>query len=460
MSADDDREEDSVPPPAKPKAKVAEKPAPASKPAPVEADPEDEDDDESAEDEDDDDGEEAAASEKPRRGAPARQAAKTANESSRFALWIVALVAVVGAVAGGIYLYSRNKAVVAPVGDQAQTSLGAIPHNAMVIVSVDMKALRASPLAAPYLGGERSVPGLGTIKETCGFDPILLVDEITVGVPEAGDTDFGIAAMGSFTDESMIDCATKVIGGRGGKPVTSPIGKFRTVRDLDAPGVGEIAARPGGLLLLGGGPYLRSMIDAADGAVPSSAADARHTELRTALAGFETLRGTMVLSNQQRAMMAEEIKKTGGRAPTALGSIRGAALGARLVDKQASLLAIVRTDGASQAISIAGLLEESKNDARSGVTAQILGLAPLLDRVKISVEGSDVRATLEVSIAELEDVIEKAIQVRALLDAKPSEPTPEEAPPAPSSDKPIESAPPPPSSSARVAPPAQSAAPR
>jgi hypothetical protein len=289
----------------------------------------------------------------------------------------------------------------------------------------------------------------------------LLVDDITVGVPEAGDTDFGIAAMGSFTDDSMIDCATKVIAGRGGKPITSPIGKFRTVRDVEAPGVGEIATRPPGLLLLGGGPYLRSMIDTADGAVPSSAADPRHTELRTALAGFETLRATMVLSDQQRAMMAQEIAKTGGRAPTALGTIRGAALGARLVDKQASLLAIVRTDGSSQAISIAGLLEESKNDARAGLTSQLLGLAPLLDRVKISVEGSDVRATLEVSVTELEDVIERAVQVRALLDATPAQPTAvEEPPPAPPASASAEAAPSAGSAAPKVAPPAQSNAPR
>lgn len=443
-SADEDDREDSDAK-SEPAPEAPEKAAPAEKkPAPAPVD--DDVDDEEEADEEDEEVDEPPSNAKPRRGAPSKQAAKTANESSRFALWIVAVVAVIGAVAGGIYLYSRNKKAADPVGADAQTTLAAVPKGAMVIASLDMKALRASPLAAPYLGGERSVPGLGTIKDTCGFDPILLVDDITVGVPEAGDTDFGIAAMGSFTDDSMIDCATKVIAGRGGKPLTSPIGKFRTVRDLDAPGVGEIATRPGGLLLLGGGPYLRSMIDAADGAVPSSATDARHTELRAALAGFETLRVTMALSDQQRAMMAEEIKKSGGRAPTALGTIRGAAIGARLVDKQASLLAIVRTDGNSQAISIAGLLEESKNDARSGVTSQILGLAPLLERVKISVEGNDVKATLDISVAELEDVIDRAVQVRALLDAKPSEPPPQEEAPAA-----------PPSASAA---PAQSAAPR
>jgi hypothetical protein len=127
-------------------------------------------------------------------------------------------------------------------------------------------------------------------------------------------------------------------------------------------------------LLLGGGPYLRSMIDTADGAVPSSAGDPRHTELRTALAGFETLRATMVLSDQQRAIMAEEIKKSGGRAPTALGTIRGAAHGARLVDKQATLLAIVRTDGNSKRSP--SRARSRVETTRSGVTAQTACVAP------------------------------------------------------------------------------------
>jgi hypothetical protein len=43
-------------------------------------------------------------------------------------------------------------------------------------------------------------------------------------------------------------------------------------------------------------------------------------------------------------------------------------------------------------------------------------------------------------VTELEDVIQRAVQVRALLDATPSQPAPEEAPPAPvESAKPAQS---------------------
>ncbi len=359
----------------------------------------------------------------PEAPAPGEKQPAPARARARAWWWVAAALAVLGAVSLGVYWKHRQTPEpVAPT--EARSALGGIPQGSMLLVTADLRALRASPLAAPYLGGERTVPGLGSLRETCGFDPILSVDEIALGVPEAGDADFGISALGSFSDESIIGCATKVISARGGRPLASNIGQFKSVRDLDAPASGEIAARHGGVLLLGGGGYLRNMIDAADGNVPSARGDTRHTEQLALLAGFETVRASLVLSDTQRATIADEVAKSGGKAPPALVGIRAAALGVRLSGDRASLVAVVRTDGTSHALSLASLIEESKNDARQGMAVQMLGVAPLLDRMKVSVDAGDIRVELDVSVRELEDVIDRAAKIRQLMEGPAKAPAP------------------------------------
>lgn len=362
-------------------------------------------------------------------------------------------------VAGGVYLAARGSdtPVPGPTTSQAppvpRQIMDVVPRGATIVVTADLRALRSSPLVAPYLGGQ-SLPGLGDVPRICGFDPIAMVDQIAIAVPQEGEADFGIAALGGFSDSSMTDCARKIVDARGGRSLVSSSGPFRSVRDAASPSAGEIAVKSG-LLLWGGGQYLRTMVSTADGTQPGLPADSFHSRMRAELSGYETAQATILLSDSQRANVADEITKAqgskeGGRPPVALAYVSGAALGVRLVGDAASLLLVVVADKASQSGEVKAWLESMLVDAAQGMTAKLLGLAPLVERIRLSIVGTTVRAELDASVAELETVVDRAMTLRNLLRDQPLEQPPgpqPESPPATSASASASAAP-----SASVAP--------
>ncbi len=345
--------------------------------------------------------------------------------STRRPPWWLALVALAAIAIGGFaalrYYSVADPQALEPVSARVGL-LDAAPSGATMLATADVRALRASPLVGPYLAGDRSVEGLGKLRDACGLDPLAMVDEVALVLPDSADSDFGIIALGGFGDQAVLECAAKIVTARGGKPVASSIGSFRTVRDAAGGSTGEVAARPGGPLLLGGGAFLRSMIDAADGNLPSARSDPLHADLGAALADFGTVRVTLVLSPRQRATIGEEIGASGGRAPRALASVKAAGVGLRLAGDRAQLLAVVRCDDPGSAIEIASMLTERKSAFAQAPAAVLLGAATLAERVQLSVEGSDVRATLDVGVAEIDQVLDRALELRAAMEARAPEP--------------------------------------
>jgi len=335
---------------------------------------------------------------------------------------------------GGVYYGLSRPNDTAPVDARPaqRAAIDAVPKGATLVVTVDLAALRAAPLAAPYLAGDRTIEGLGRIRDACGFDPLALVGDLVIAVPEAYDADFGIAATGTFGDGPVVDCATRVIAARGGKPVTSSIGSFRAVRDLDAPTTGEIAVRPGGPLLFGGGGYLRAMVDALDGTLPALGPDDTHRTLRAKLAGHETIQATLVLSKKQRDVIAEELGAAGGAAPPAIGAIAAAALGVSLAGERAKVRLVVRCDDPAGAAQIVALIDEASKDAAKSAQAAVLGAESLLRRMTVTSDGAEVVVSVDAGVEEIETIVDRAMAVRALLDGQRAPAPSPIAPPEPS----------------------------
>ncbi len=365
-------------------------------------------------------------------GPPREEADK--RGAGRFRTAAIAAGVAIAVAAGGLYYGLSRPDGPAPIDQRAtpKRAVDAVPAGTTLLVTIDLEALRASPLAAPYLAGERSIEGIGTIREACGFDPLGMVREIALAVPEAYGADFGIAAVGTFADKPVLDCATKVIGARGGRPVSSTLGSFRTVRDVDAPTTGEIAVRPGGPLLFGGGAYLRAMVDAVDGTLPSLGSQPAHGDLRKELTGFETIQATLVLSKKQREGIAQELATVQASAPAAIGAVSAVAAGISLVGDAAKVKIIVLCDDPGSAASLVHLANEAKKNAGESTPAALLGAEPLLARVQVEAQGARLVASVDAAVAEIDAIVERAIQLRALFEggrpgAPPGPPVP--APP-------------------------------
>jgi hypothetical protein len=298
----------------------------------------------------------------------------------------------------------------------APSALDAIPEGAFLVATADLRVLRQEPLTAPFLSGDRDVAGLGPMRTACGFDPLSLVDELAIGIPDSPDDDFGVVALGRLTAEPIAECARKMITARGGTPVTADLGRFKSVRDAKNASSGEIAVAPNGPLLFGGGAYLRAMMAAAE-APGGQARGSAHTGLRKVLVNHDTIQATIVLSPAQRKTIADELSKAKGEAPLGVGYIAGAGLGIRFAGNEARLLLVLRTDQPDQVAAVTELLAANLGSVAEGPAVRMIGAGEVLRRVQLETQGNDVRASVTVTGAEVADILEKANRLATLVNA-------------------------------------------
>ena len=331
---------------------------------------------------------------------------------TRNALVFGAAAAVAGA---GLAAVARSRR--AP--DLAPRALDAIPAGANLVAMVDLAALRASPAGAPFLKDGREIPGLGKVRDVCGFDPMDTLSEAAIAIPAAGDAgEFGLVATGPIDDEALLACASKVIDARGGRAVTTTLGSFRSVRDAAlATTGGEIAVRKGGPLLLGGGAYLRSMIDAADGRSPTIRSSVAHTLLGREV-GDGSIRVTVVLTPDQRRALSEELE-SGGGAGSPAGSIRAAALGVKL-GQAVALHAVVSCESAAACAALAGKLTETRDARARELALRVTGFGAVLQDLKIVPEGELVHARVEIPVEQASLLISRLLTLRGMRHPMPA----------------------------------------
>jgi hypothetical protein len=145
------------------------------------------------------------------------------------------------------------------------TVLSAVPRDAWLLATVDVEALRPSPLAQALVGSNGvTIPGLGKVSDACGFEPLARLTRVALVAPEA-EGDFGIAFEGDFGKAELARCAEQVLRARGGNPTTEIRGSFVVVGDAAEGARARLAYRDGGPFLVGRGAWLGTMIDAVDG---------------------------------------------------------------------------------------------------------------------------------------------------------------------------------------------------
>lgn len=181
-----------------------------------------------------------------------------------------------------------------------------VPPGAAFVLSADLAALRANPLARRVFA--QRLRNVAAAPEDCGLDPVNDLDELVIAVEDArafGELErpfasgaLAVVANGKFRTAAVSDCAAASIRARGGEPVLTPIGSFVGVRDQKRGGA-EIVARDG-LLVVSEGAYLRALLDAADGKAAHGndlerTRDRLHGELRRRLGENTPIRATLSL---------------------------------------------------------------------------------------------------------------------------------------------------------------------
>jgi hypothetical protein len=319
--------------------------------------------------------------------------------------------------------------------DLAPHATDAIPSGALLVAAADLTALRASPAGAPFLREGREVPGLGKVRDVCGFEPMDTLTEVAVAIPADGDAgEFGLVAAGPIDDEALLACAAKVIDARGGHAVTTTLGSFRSVRDASLANGGEIAVRRGGPLLLGAGTYLRAMIDAADQRTPNIRSSKAHGFLAGAV-GEAAVRVTVVLTPSHRRTLADELSRVGAPGSPA-ASIFAGALGVTL-GPRVGLHAVLSCESAAAAQGLAAKLSEARDEKARDFAVRLVGFGAVLQDLKIVPEGEVVHARVDMAAEQAALLADRLVTLRGLSHPMPgSEPSvapraPKEPPPPP-----------------------------
>jgi hypothetical protein len=358
---------------------------------------------------------------------------------TRNALVLLGLVAAFGA--GFAWVAQRRPAAV--LGGRA---LAAIPSGALLVATADLAALRASPAGAPFLREGREIPGVGKVRDVCGFDPMDTLTEVALAIPAADDTgEFGLSAAGDIDAEALLACASKVIEGRGGRPVVTSIGSFRSVRDATAgASSGEIAVRKGGPLLLGGGVYFRAMIDAADGRTPAIRDSVPHSHLAEEV-GDASVRITVVLTPALRQVLAEELASN-SEAGSPATAIAAGALGVKL-GSAVDLHGVIECDGdnaANAAKNLAGTLNAARLDRASDFATRLVGFGAVFEQLQIEPKGRAIHARVSMPTDQAVTLAERLVTLRSVRHPMPDKP-PEPLQAAPRGSQ--SAAPPPPATS-------------
>lgn len=327
-------------------------------------------------------------------------------------LLFLVLVALVVAAGFGI---GRVRSPVAPRVDPV---LAAMPRDAWLVLTVNVAALRQSPIAAP-LARSTAVPGLGTLADACGFDPLARLTEVALCSPESGERgDFGLAFAGDLRKDELARCAERVIRARGGQPSTSVHGAFTMLEDAADATHARVAYRDGGPFLVGRGAWLDSMMAAAADEHPGPSTE--HAALRAELRGTGEAQPTLVLtavlpSALRQRLKAEVTDPAQEREYSSVLSVDRAGLAVTTgpAGSTTRIAAELHCETADACTEVQRLVDRKRTALSRDFGVRLVGLGPLLDSLTIRAEGTSLSFSASAPTDALTTAIERVLAYRS-----------------------------------------------
>jgi hypothetical protein len=292
--------------------------------------------------------------------------------------------------------------------------LTAVPRGAWLLATVDVAALRPSPVAQALVGADGvTVPGLGRLADACGFEPLAHLTEVALVAPE-GEGEFGVAFAGDFDKRALSECASRIVRARGGEPRTETHGSFTLVGPGGTDTTGgeakhaRLAYRDGGPFLVGRGAWLLTMIDAVDGKVERAAPEL--LALRASLAKPEDTRGgtapprsivvTALLPKGTRDQLRAEVEDHAAPPNAAYAGILavdriGVAVATGAPGSMTALTAEVHCETAEACAAVKTLVEQRRFAASGNPAFRLLGLGAAIDSLVVEARGPALSAHAE-----------------------------------------------------------------
>lgn len=324
--------------------------------------------------------------------------------------------------------------------------LSAVPAGSFLITRVDVPALRASPLFSALVGGGDASQQLGLeeLARGCGFDPLSRVKELVVALPEGESRGtFGVAAQVTVSESELGTCAQRIAEARGGATTPKTLGSFHVLEAQQGAHPG-LAFREGGLLLVGEGAWLTSMMEAADRPTAAGPSDL-HARLASAITAAPRLESpavlvTAVLPRALRERLRGELdpeiaQAVGGDSQdppqaimTAVLAVEGAGLGVALgADGQVTARGELACEDPAAVAVLSRLLERKRFGLSKELWVRFIGLGAAVDSLTIEPKGSALAVGLRASADDLARGVARLLEVgqkrlKAIAPAAPASP--------------------------------------
>lgn len=291
--------------------------------------------------------------------------------------------------------------------------LAAVPRASFLVATIDLDALRASPLhdvllGSPVARGVRAA-ALGEVERACGFDPLTRVRSLAIAVPEReGQHDFGVIARMTVTGAELQGCQERLEANRGGEAAKAPAvetrGSFAIVRGVSSASREAALAFGRELLVVSGGAWLDSIVATANGAEPSVETAAEHAELRRALvgkAGWEkpTAVATAVLPRTLRDRLRAELDERARTMAGVLGvSSAGAALRIGAAGGEVELRTVLVCETAEACDAVEELIRREARDLAGNLAFALAGGRQLIDALEVKREATRLEVSTRVPV--------------------------------------------------------------
>ncbi len=290
-------------------------------------------------------------------------------------------------------------------------ALDAVPEHTFLLVTLDLKKLRASPLASEL----DALHEVSEVATTCGFDPLDRASQVAISVPEEESGEFGLAVTHDLGRDEVSACAKRLANERGDGATfrqEGPYGILEAAESIDPGPKGQIVYREGAPLLVGRGGWMTKMRGALDGTEPRIATQKAHTALREVVganapgdAARPALVATAVLPKALRERLRRQMV-TDAEGPNAAKSAQtmdailavgevAIAVHTTTASAPVTVFAELRCEKPGACETVRAFLERKKAKLGQDPIVRLMGFGPILDAVKLEVNGEVLDARAE-----------------------------------------------------------------
>lgn len=316
------------------------------------------------------------------------------SQGARNLAFLLALAALVGVLAYGL---SRRAA-------GPRDLLGSAPSRSMLLVELDIPALRRSSLFRELVG--QSDAGLDTIVERCGFDPLESLRTAQVFVlrthegEDEGLDEVAFVARGELDHERLARCVGDVVADDGGGVHATTIEGADAIASDHGSSVAAFLGRDG--IVAGNDVIVAELLRIQAGASPAMRRDDALVRLYRRTGPASHVRAVAHLPAHWQAFLGR-LAELGGEA-LHLDRAQALGLGASLDDGIALTVAL-DLGSPDDARGARTALEASIAEARRDPDFAASALAVTLGHLAIRSEGSDLVASASLDRPELDATV-------------------------------------------------------